>query len=862
MAHASRESVLESGGSSSPASPLPEQITLDRSPKLKGRKRLLHGLQRMSSSQSLLKLGRTPSSGYRGVGKGSISCISLNSPTESYNFPPLGNSYGTESSNGYSTAPTSIPGTPGFEFNAADAPSRVRFVAAATTLSAIPRTPGSVPLPTDIRQCSRPTTSAGIQFNEEEYFSTSPVEAKAKARRPDFDFWREMPTELKMHVLRLLTPKEIVRSSRVSRSWHKMCFDGQLWANLDTADFYRDIPANALVKIINQAGPFARDLNLRGCVQLGDFWRLTKLARACGNLQNVSLEGCKIDRDAVHNLFYSNPRLVHVNISGLATVGNSSMRILADHCPGLEFLNVSWCGRIDTSGLRRVVEKCHQLRDLRASEIRGFDNIDFMHELFKRNSLHRLILMNCDSLTEEALGVLIEGIGNEKDCLTGRALVPSRKLKHLDISRCRAIGDAGVLSLAHNVADLEGLQLSKCREVTDTSMTRLLPTLPRLTHLDLEELDLLSNASLRELAKSPCKNTLQHLSISYCENLGDPGMLPVIKECTSLSSLELDNTRISDLVLIEAASMVRQRFVVPHPMRRAPTAPNATETVSTNASGAGPPASTKPRIGLRMVVYDCQNVTWTGIREVLSRNAEVRRPQQSFKFPSRQSSHHQPQQRGSLAVCNADPLIAVSPDSDATLGSSRNHDFHAQHMPSDQAGRLLAPTPASNITISAPYARPRTPVGPTQPHHIISLKVFYGYQPTVTEHERRVLRSDFAAAARLERKWAEYMVASEEAGAPGGFGPAGFGVVGAFAGLNGLAGRRRRRRVREAMMLHADEEEGGSEGGGGGGGGVGAWFGVGAGGGYIGGNVGIVGPGAAAAGRRRRARSGGNCLVM
>ena len=68
---------------------------------------------------------------------------------------------------------------------------------------------------------------------------------------------------------------------------------------------------------------------------------------------------------------------------------------------------------------------------------------------------------------------------------------------------------------------------------------------------------------------------------------------------------------------------------------------------------------------------------------------------------------------------------------------------------------------------------------------------------TVDEHTKRVLKGDVGAASRLERKWALYMQANEEAG---------------VAGANG---RRRRRRAREAAQAHADEEDGEGEGGGG-----------------------------------------------
>lgn len=749
MASASRDASLDRTSDDGLALPPPREDTIQPSPKLKGRRKLFHGLHRMSSSQSLLRLHKSNSSNYRGTGKGSISCISLASSSASPYPQTLGTgSSASQLSNGYSTAPTSVPSTPGDTI--INENPKIRIVEKSPSGA---RTPLSVSIPIDLKSASRPATSAGIpQTTERDYFShssTAATKVKIQQQRPDFDFWKEMPPELRGNILRLLKPRDIVRFSRVSKSWYDMCFDGQLWATLDTASFYSEIPADALAKIITRAGSFARDLNLRGCVQLWDRWRESNLADVCTNLENVSLEGCRIDRSAVHSLFYSNSRLVHINVQGLSVVTNSTMKIIGQQCPLLQHLNVSWCYNVCTRGLRKVVEGCPDLNDLRAGEIRGMGDVGFMLELFKRNKLERLILMGCDSLTDDSLAALMEGQDVERDYLTGQAIVPSRRLKHLDLSRCRQIGDQGLLSLVNNVPCLSGLQLSKCHALTDTSLVPLLRTLPDLTHLDLEELDLLTNSSLTELSKSPCAPKLQHLSISYCENLGDVGMLPVIKECRCLSNLELDNTRISDLVLIEAASVVRSRT----PYSNLPINPMNGNHI--------------PQISLQMVVYDCQNVTWTGIREVLSRNAEV---------------------------------------------------------------RTTAPPRTSHELRTRPFAQPLQPSQlahkHTFPTHLISLKTFYGYQPTVTEHMRRCLSGDFPRAQRLERKWAEYMIASEEAGAPGGFGPGGFGL------FTGVLGRRRRRRVREAMGAALDEAD----------------------------DNGV----AAGVARRRRARSGGSggCFVM
>ncbi|KAK5109161.1 hypothetical protein LTR62_007246 [Meristemomyces frigidus] len=756
MAHTSQESVL---GTETPVIPsdVTSPTTTTTQPfnevpvqRLKGRHKLLAGLHRMTSSQSVNRVSTGRSRGYSGNSKASVSCMSLHS-TQSLNTPSLGATLTNELSFGYSTTPTSTATTPGVQIPIFDERARLRYLSSLDGKT-------SAGVPADMRsQAARPVLTSELVAVDEDYFSR-PVSQQIK-RRPDFNFWRDLPSELRMEVLAYLQPREIVRSSTVSKSWHKMCFDGQLWALVDTAEFYQDIPADGLVKIITSAGPFVRDLNLRGCVQLRETWHAKGLSDACRNLENFSLEGCRIDRTSIHNFLYSNQRLVHINLSGLAGATNSAMKIIAANCPRLEHLNISWCNNIDTRGIRRVVEACPNLKDLRAGEVRGWDDLELMQMLFEQNSLKRLIVMNCDTITDESLAVLLEGQDSEVDCISGRAVVPPRKLKHLDLTRCRGVSDVGLKSLVGNVPELEGLQLSKIRGVFDATLTDLLPTIPKLTHLDVEELEELTNAVLQCLANVPCAPNLRHLSISYCENMGDSGMLPLLKRATNLRSLEMDNTRISDLVLAEAASMVRQR---------------TQRAVFQDKDKV----DHKPAIGLRLVAYDCQNVTWTGVREVLSRNAEVSVTTHTTELP---------------------PLDRLA-TTDSKLSTIQDH--------------LPARAPSSpriHIARSSSF-----------PSEIIQLKCLYTYQPTVEEHTKRVLRGDFAAARRLERKWAEFMIAQEEAGAVG------------------AGSRRRRRRARAAQMMHADEQVEG-EGAVAGAGGVG---------------LGVVG-----GGRRRRARSGG-CAVM
>lgn len=64
--------------------------------------------------------------------------------------------------------------------------------------------------------------------------------------------------------------------------------------------------------------------------------------------------------------------------------------------------------------------------------------------------------------------------------------------------------------------------------------------------------------------------------------------------------------------------------------------------------------------------------------------------------------------------------------------------------------------------------------GQTSHGQIVQIKCYYGWQMTVDEHTKRVLRGDLCSAEKLETKWAEHMIAVED----------------------GQIGRRRRRRGR------------------------------------------------------------------
>ncbi|KAF5614988.1 f-box protein Fbl2 [Fusarium sp. NRRL 25303] len=672
--------ITPSGAPSPSPSPGPEGVSTAPAPDMpvkgKSRHRLIQRIQRISSTPSLSGLRRSRSVGSRGSPystRSTLSCVSLAATGPPQTPYSARSSTPQPSPLGLPSALSSTPQSSGeFPFDTPDGYLAIRRVENATPTT----TPGTAPLPSEFRskQDVQIRTRPGVK----------PIQ------KQPFRFWDKMPNELQIHIFSFFQPRELVQASRVSKAFYKACFDGQLWTSLDASEFYREIPAESLARIIVAAGPFIKDLNLRGCVQVEHYKRTEVIVKACKNLMNATLEGCQnFQKSTLHSLLRNNEKLVSLNLTGLTAVSNTSCKIIAESCPQLETFNISWCGRVDARGVKAVVEACPRLRDLRAGEVGGFDNVATAEAIFNTNNLERLVLSGCAELNDEALQIMMHGVEPEIDILSERPIVPARKLRHLDLSRCVRLTDAGVKAIGHLVPDLEGLQLSGCKLLNDDALESILASTPRLTHLELEDLENLTNSILSEhLAKAPCASSIEHLSLSYCENLGDTGMIPVMQTCTNLQNVDLDNTRVSDLVLAEAAAMVMKR---------------SQRSIETG---------TRPRLSLQMVVYDCQNVTWTGVREVLFRNTQVK---------------------------------AVS----------------------GQPGRVSYPT------------------------EMIGLKCFYGFQMTVDEHQKRVLRGDLASAGRLERKWADYMQATEE------------------AGMTGAGYRRRRRRAREAQALHLDEEDGG-----------------------------------------------------
>ncbi|ODQ50842.1 RNI-like protein [Saitoella complicata NRRL Y-17804] len=399
--------------------------------------------------------------------------------------------------------------------------------------------------------------------------------------------WRRLPTELKLQILSHLSPSDRMAASRTCKDFQKHCSDGSLWSTFDTKTFYSKISADQLVKLIASAGSFIQDLNLRGCAQLREK-EVDLIAHACRNLSAVSLEGVRaFDGPALSHLLTRNSRLLHLDVSTLNCVTNSTCQQIALACPRLETIDLSWCSNVDARGVQRLLQGCSQIKSLAICECTGFNQPRAMLALHDCETLERLHMSGCTDLSDDSIKVLMEGLDEDN-----YDLPPPKRLTHLNLSRCKDLTDAALRYMAGPFANLKKLEMANLPSITDNGLCVLLGTLPSLTHLDLENCAQLTDRTLSVLAMAPCAPQLKHLQLSYCEQVTDVGVGAILQECAALKQLDLDNTKITNAVLADAVRLVRHR----------------------------PQGSPH----LCLVCYDCANVTWAGVREVLSLNAEIK----------------------------------------------------------------------------------------------------------------------------------------------------------------------------------------------------------------------------------------------
>ncbi|KAG6331965.1 hypothetical protein ID866_7128 [Astraeus odoratus] len=403
--------------------------------------------------------------------------------------------------------------------------------------------------------------------------------------------------------------RELVKFSRVSKTWRSLVFDGQLWEDVDLQAFQK-LPHFFLSRLAEHLGSFVKNLDLSGhtglapdtLVQITNSFCVHSRALSFAHTQltTINLQGCiNLTTQSLHGLLMRSPYLRTLCVKGLKAVTNATFDVLALYASEhLTSLNMSRCTEANGEGVRGFAAAILArgarlaLKEFRLSGIEGIDD-DALSALGKAApELEILDLSYCSDLHNSALAAFVS-CTEENQCTSATVTLSAREagletrdsrrhirrvtaLRHLSLSHCILLTDIACSNLAYTLPRLELLELAGIgAELHDEGLIRLLNTTPLLRRLDLEDASSITDAVLGFLTPvddgepSPIPgrpapppqlgHALEHLVVSYASRLTNEAFLALIRGCPKLRVLEADSTLISGSVLREFVKRARER---------------------------------------------------------------------------------------------------------------------------------------------------------------------------------------------------------------------------------------------------------------------------------------------------------------
>lgn len=387
---------------------------------------------------------------------------------------------------------------------------------------------------------------------------------------------------------------ELVKLSRVSKSFLSLALDGQLWQKLSFTGA-QDFRIDGLSRLFRSAGSFVTELDLSNLASLDgrvfvEFLESIMDRSGKTNLTSLQLRGCKqLRTETVLWILTISPNLRKLDVSDVPHLDDEVGLALGKHCPYLEELNISRVARMSSHALLFLAAGCgarpSKLHTLRAAGL-PWHRPGALQQIGRAfPHLRVLDLTGCKTVLDEHVQALVSRHPHDFDdeaedprpCieLTARqAGFPRREddrlratmphLTHLKLSRT-AITDRACAALAYGILpSLEVLELAGCPIRHDEGLVALLASSPCLCRLDLGGIGSgVTNevlAAITPRGQNQPGSQLTHLNLSAARVANHETLLPLIQSCPKLHHLEVDNTSVDDKTVKRFVELCRERL--------------------------------------------------------------------------------------------------------------------------------------------------------------------------------------------------------------------------------------------------------------------------------------------------------------
>ncbi|NXQ86542.1 FBXL4 protein, partial [Nyctibius grandis] len=320
-------------------------------------------------------------------------------------------------------------------------------------------------------------------------------------------YFDKLPYELIQLILSHLTVPDLCRLAQTCKLLYQHCCDPLQYIHLSLQPYWARINDTSL-EYLQSRCTLIQWLNLswtgnRGAISVSGFSRFLKV---CGS------------------------ELVRLELSCGHFLNETCLEVITEMCPNLQELNLSSCDKIPPQAFNHIA-KVGTLKRL------------ILYRTKVEQTALLSILNFCSELQHLSLGscVMIE----DYDLIASMMGAKCKKLRSLDLWRCKNITESGIAELASGCQLLEELDLGWCptlqsstgcftnlarklpnlqklfltanRSVCDTDIEELAANCTHLRQLDILGTRMVSPASLRKLLES-CKD-LSLLDVSFCSQI-------------------------------------------------------------------------------------------------------------------------------------------------------------------------------------------------------------------------------------------------------------------------------------------------------------------------------------------------------
>jgi len=280
-------------------------------------------------------------------------------------------------------------------------------------------------------------------------------------------------------------------------------------------------------------------LNLSNCPGISD--HIAESLIKFVNLQLLDLSSHEELTNAVLLHTISNgglQQLTTLNVSGVTLLTSASIHAVLEDCPVLETLDVSWCPDVDDGAFSGAAVV--PLRELNVSWCKSLTDAALQSIASRFGAtLESLELFSLVNITDDGVSAVAQTMP---------------KLATLNVSWCRGVTDASLVTLASTAAPLTSFAIAGNAKITDEGLAALLSAKRgTMEQLDVSRCERLNGRALAALQQTD-RSALKTINISFCRELSEASLLNAVRTSpifgANLQTLDLSGNRhVTDAIL-------------------------------------------------------------------------------------------------------------------------------------------------------------------------------------------------------------------------------------------------------------------------------------------------------------------------